>query len=167
MVKVKMMNENVFAKLTKEFSSQGELIRTRQEEKQSVLNEYDKELARYKRGNISENTLASSVKKTNAELTKLDKSIRTTIAKCISYSSRMNELIRNQKPIIYKARESGSGLASAGAKKKKPAKRKPAKKKAVKRKAPARKKAVKKKGKITKAQIAAEMKAEKKLIRKR
>ena len=139
MVKVKMMNENMFAKLTKEFSALGELIRTRQEEKQSVLDEYDKELSRYKKGNISENTLASSVKKTNNELLKLDKNIRDTIAKFKKYSKRINELVRAQKPIAYRARETGSALASAPikklAKKKAPVKKKVAtKKKVVKKK---------------------------------
>jgi len=145
MVKVKMMNENMFAKLTKEFSALGELVRTRQEEKQSVLNEFDKELARYKRGNISENTLASSVKKTNAELAKLDKSIRDTIVKFNNYSKRISELVRNQKPIIYKARETGSALASSPVKKKAVKKKAAPKKKVVKKKAPVKKKVVKKK----------------------
>lgn len=169
MVKVKMMNENLFAKLVKEYSALGELIRTRQEEKQSVSNEFDRELARYKKGNISENTLASSVRKTNNELVKLDKNIRDTMDKISKLNARMTDLVRNQRPIIYRARESGVGLASATGKKvakKKPAKRKPAKKKVVKKKVakkkPAKRKAAKKKGKITKKEISREMKAEKK-----
>ena len=137
MVKVKMMNENVFAKLVKEFNALGELIRTRQEEKQSVLNQFDTELARYKRGNISENTLASSIKKTNLELMKLDKNIREIIDKSMKYSARINDLVRSQRPIAYRARESGLGLASA------PAKKKAVKKKVVKKKV-AKKKVVKK-----------------------
>lgn len=132
-----MMNENVFAKLVKEFNALGELIRTRQEEKQSVLNQFDTELARYKRGNISENTLASSIKKTNLELMKLDKNIREIIDKSMKYSARINDLVRSQRPIAYRARESGLGLASA------PAKKKAVKKKVVKKKV-AKKKVVKK-----------------------
>lgn len=144
MVKVKMMNENLFAKLVKEYSALGELVRTKQEEKQSVLNEFDRELARYKKGNISENTLASSIKKINLELIKLDKNVRETIDKANKYSARISELVRSQKPVVYRARESGLALASASSKKKvvkkvvqkvvkKIAKKKPVKKKAAKK----------------------------------
>ena len=153
MVKVKMMNENLFAKLVKEYNALGELIRTRQEEKQSVLNEFDAEVARYKRGNISENTLASSVKKTNNELTKLDKSIRDTMSKMSKTASRLDALIKAQKPIVYRAKETGAGLLSSGkktAKKKPAAKKKAAKKKPVAKKKPAAKKKAAKKGKAKK-----------------
>jgi hypothetical protein len=160
MVKVKMMNENMFAKLAKEYAALGEFIRTRQEEKQSVLDEFDKELVRYKKGNISENTLASSVKKTNVELLKLDKSVRETITKCNKYSDRIRELINKQKPIVYKAREIGVGLASS-----KKVEKKSLGKKVVKRKVSVKRRPVKKKVKITRTEISREMKAEKKLMK--
>jgi hypothetical protein len=147
MVQAKMMNESAFEKLTKEFGALGELIRTRQDEKQAVLNEFDKERERYKTGKISENTLASSVKKTNLELIKLDKAIREIIQKSVSLAGRMNVFLRNQQPKVFRAKESGIFLQGG------------AKKKTMKKK-----KSIKK-VKISKTEVVQEMKAEKKLLK--
>jgi len=142
MVKVKMMNENLFAKLDNEFRALGELLKTRQDEKQSLLNEFDLELSRYKQGKLSENTLASSVKKSNLELAKLDKNIRDIMQKGLVLSKKMIGFIRDQKPIVYKVTE--SGVSGGGLKIK--GKKKPIKKKApVKKKVAIKKKVVKKK----------------------
>ena len=148
MVQAKMMGETSFEKLTKEFGALGELIRTRQDEKQSVLNEFDRERERYKKGRVSENTLASSVRKTNTELIKLDKNIRLIIQKSLKLSSRMDDFIRKQDPKVFRAHESGISLATSK-KKRKPAKRKTSSGKKV-------------KSRISQTQIRAEMKAEKK-----
>lgn len=149
MVKAKMMNENSFDKLVKEMNALAELIKSRQDEKQAVLDEFDKEKARYSKGKISQATLASSIRKTNAELIRLDKNIRLTMVKSKKLLSRMSDFVTAQAPKVFRAKESGFSLASGGAKKKKVAK----------------KKVVKKKGKMTAAQIKTEMKAEKKFRR--
>ena len=47
MVKEKKMNESLFAKLHKEITIAGELIRARQEEKQGLLDEFTEESKRY------------------------------------------------------------------------------------------------------------------------
>jgi len=79
--KTKKMVEPAFAKIVKEITANAELIRTRQEEKQAVLNEFDKEKKRYKTGKISAQALRSSTAKTNKELAKIDVSIRNAIKK--------------------------------------------------------------------------------------
>ena len=139
MAQAKMMNEAPFEKLVKEINSQGELIRTRQDEKQSVMNEFDKEKRRFTVGKISRATLTSSVVKTNKELSKLDSDIKAAMRKATSLSNRMNETLLRQEPKAFKASESGFRLD--GEKKKSAAK----KKTTTKRKAPVKKSTPKKK----------------------
>ncbi len=128
MVQTKKMNENFFVKLQKELTTIGELIRARQDEKQSILNEFDLESKRFFFGKISQRALAASVKKTNLELQRLDKDIREAIKRARSLSNREMKLIGDQAPIGYRATISG---ITGGDKKKKKA---PAKKKTVKKK---------------------------------
>lgn len=107
MVKVKRMNEALFAKLQKELTVAGELIRARQEEKQGLLNEFDEEAKRFFFGKISERSLASSVKKTNNELKRLDAATRDAISRVRSVSTRAMQLASAQAPVGYKATLSG------------------------------------------------------------
>ncbi len=141
MVQTRKMNESFFVKMQKDLTVTGEWIRSRQDEKQALLNEFDQECKRFFFGKISQRALAASVKKTNVELQKLDKSIRDAIKRSRSLSAREIKLIGDQAPIGYRATISG---IIGGTKKKKVAKRKPAKKKTVK-KAVKRKPAKKKK----------------------
>lgn len=138
MVQTKKMNESFFAHLLKEFNVAGELIRARQDEKQGLLNEFDAECKRYFFGKISEKTLASSVRKTNGELQRLDSEIRKAITRARSASTRAAKLSANQAPIKYLATLSG---ISGG--KKKPARRKVRRKRVVKKR-PVKKKVVRK-----------------------
>lgn len=127
MVKVKKMNENAFAKLHKELTAMGELVRARQEEKQSLLDEFDAESRRFFFGAISERSLASSVKKTNRELKRLDNDLRNAIRSTKAFASHAMSLAAAQKPVVYRATLSGlSGgdLKKANKPKKKSAKRK-------------------------------------------
>lgn len=107
-----MMNESAFEKLTNEFTSLGELIRARQDEKQTIMDEFDRERGRYKQGRISENTLASSTRKTNKELIRLDKNIRLVIQKAVLFSKKSNDFVSKQKPNVFRAHESGIKLAT-------------------------------------------------------
>ena len=86
MVQTKKMNEQFFVKLQKDFTTTGELIRARQDEKQSLLDEFDLESKRFFFGKISQKSLLASIKKTNDELHRLDKSIRDSIKKSRSLS---------------------------------------------------------------------------------
>src|SRR3989304_3376540 len=107
MVKVKMMNEELFAKTLKEFNVAGELVRARQEEKQGLLDEFDKECKRFFYGKISERALVSSVKKTNNELQRLDGEIRQNMAKSRHAGNRALGIISVQVPVHFRATLSG------------------------------------------------------------
>lgn len=144
MVQSKKMNESYFAELLKEFNVVGELIRARQEEKQGVLDGFEDESKRFFFGKISEKALASSVKKTNKELQKLDAEIRKNITRARNLSERAAKLSANQAPIKFVAKLSGIS-GGKKSKKKSTAKKKTAKKKTVKKKAPAKKKSTAKK----------------------
>ena len=132
MAQTKKMNLSFFVKMQKDLTSTGELIKARQEEKQALMDEFDKECKRFFFGKISERALASSVKKTNKELQRLDRSIRDIISRARSISSREMTLVSAQAPITYKATLSG---ITGGKKKtvKKKVKKIVRKKKAVKR----------------------------------
>ena len=131
MVQTKKMNEGFFVKMQKDLTTAGEWIRSRQEEKQALLNEFDLECKRFFFGKISQRALAASVKKTNEELHKLDKSIRDAIKKSRNLSIKEMKLVADQAPIGYRATISG---ISGGTKKKKAVKKRPAKKKLAKKK---------------------------------
>ena len=130
MVHIKRMNESFFAQILKDFNVAGELVRSRQEEKQGLLDEFDAECKRFFFGKISERALASSVKKTNKELARLDKDIRESIRKAKTAGERAMKLVSVQAPVIYKATLSGI----SGGDKKKKAKKKPVKKASKKKK---------------------------------
>ncbi|MFH1310809.1 MAG: hypothetical protein ABIH65_00185 [Nanoarchaeota archaeon] len=129
MVKVRMMNEELFAKTLKEFNVAGELIRARQEEKQGLLDEFDKECKRFFFGKISEKALVSSVKKTNDELHRLDKETRENMSKARSAGSRALGIISAQTPVGYRATLSGLSGGKKSAKKRKKRKAKKARRK--------------------------------------
>ena len=157
MAKSKKINEAALAKLVKELNSVGELILTRQDEKQSVMNDFDAERARYVKGRISEDTLLSSSRKTNAELIKLDKNIREAIIKVGKISMNIRAFAIQQAPKVYRA--SVSGVKPISRKKKiKKVKRK-AKKKPVKKSGP-------KKVKASKATLKKEMTLDRKFSKK-
>ena len=145
MVKAKKMNEEAFAKLHKELTTIGELVRARQEEKQGLLDEFTAESKRFFFGKISEKSLAASVKKTNKELQRLDKGIRDAMARCRVLCENVKSLVSKQAPIGYRATLSGISGGAAKKKAKKKVKKKKAKKKAAKKKP--KKKAKKKKRK--------------------
>ena len=134
MVQTKKMNEVSLAKLIKELNALGELIRARQDEKQALLNEFDREKARFRGGKISEKALASSVAKSNKELAKLDANIRATIQKANGLSVRIKAFTSAQSPKTFRTSLTGISLPAAR-------KKKAVKKKAVKRtaKKPAKK----------------------------
>ncbi len=107
MVQAKHMNEESFAKTIKALNVAGELVRARQEEKQSLLDEFDQECKRFFFGKISERSLSSSVKKTNKELQRLDKEIRKNMALSRSADAKLSKLVAAQAPTVYRATLSG------------------------------------------------------------
>jgi len=131
MVQTRHMNEEFFAKTLKELNVAGELVRARQDEKQGLLDEFDMECKRFFFGKISERALASSVKKTNKELQRLDKEIRMQMARSRAAGERIAKLISAQAPIGYRA--TLSGISGGKAMKKKATKKATKKKTAKKR----------------------------------
>jgi len=131
MVQTKKMNESFFAKLLREFNVAGELVRSRQDEKQGLLDEFDAESKRFFFGKISERALSTSVRKTNKELSRLDGEIRANIAKGRKAGDKAITLTSAQAPVRYRA--TLSGIVGGGLKKKKKVKRKVVKKKTKKK----------------------------------
>ncbi len=125
--KTKAMNESAFAKVVKELNSVGELIRARQGEKQSIINDFDKEKKRYRSGKISEKTLASSVQKTDKELKRLDDQIRKAIKRSGEIAMKAKKAAANEKPKPMRVRL--SGITVRPKKKKAPAKKKSSRRK--------------------------------------
>ncbi len=128
MVQTKKMNEEFFAKLQKGLTTTGELIRARQNEKQGLLDDFASESKRFFFGKISEKALASSVKKTNKELKRLDGNIKMAIAKTKKLADNVKVLVGKQAPIGFKATLSGISNGKAKAKTAKKVKKKVKKK---------------------------------------
>lgn len=106
-VKVKKMSESSYAKLVKEVNAVGEQIRVYQDEKQDVINDFEKEKKRYKSGKISEKTLSSSVRKTKNEIKKLDGKLKDRIKKIAEISNKMKEFTASQKPMQVNVKLTG------------------------------------------------------------
>jgi len=128
MVKTKKMDEVRFAKLVKEFNALGELIRARQNEKQAVADEFDKEAARYKKGLISQKTILSSMEKSNKEFSKLDSELRKIISRANDFGTRAKKFASEQAPKTFRTELTGTKIPVV-----KKAKKKAKKKKAVKK----------------------------------
>ncbi len=143
MARTKKMNEGTFAQILKEFHAVGELIRARQNEKQSILDEFDSESKRFFFGKISEKALESSIRKTNKEIGRLDREIRSSISNARMLGKRMDSLVTNQSPLSFKA--TLSGISRGGSDKGKVKPKKKVAKKAVKKVANKAPKKVKKK----------------------
>ncbi len=159
-----MMDENSFVMLTKNLNILAEIIRTRQEEKQAVLDEFDKEKERYSKGKIPEKTFSNIVKKTNKEVMRLDRSIKDSIQKANMKQKSVGKLIEHQKPKAFRAKEKGIVLTGVSRKKKSTASKKTNDKKSSGKKKSSKKNS-EKNSKISKAEIKKEMKAEKKLMK--
>ncbi len=164
MIETKKMNQAEYAKRIKELTAIAELIRTRQDEKQSVLKDFRLEKQRYRSGKISNKAFASSVKKVNKELLKLDNAIRQNIKNIKTISDIIRKFTDVQNPRHFRASLTGIKIVSykkkkkvikkkAAIKKKKTIKKKIIKKKIAKKKTRPKKKAIKKKKVIKKKKI--------------
>jgi hypothetical protein len=139
MAKTKQLNVSFLAKLIKELNATGELIKVRQDEKQSVINDFEKEKRSYKSGKISESALISSVKKTNKEFMRLDENIRDAMSKSRKIADQIKTLTSNQAPRVFRAHV--IGVTASKTPKKRSRKRKSKKKTKRKSKKKSRKKA--------------------------
>ena len=123
MDRTKKMNEATFGQILKEFHAVGELIRARQNEKQAILDEFDSESKRFFFGRISEKALESSIRKTNKEIGRLDREIRSSISNAKLLGKRMDTLVTNQSPLSFKATLSGMSRGGSDNGKVKPKKK--------------------------------------------
>ena len=115
MAEEKKLDEAAFAKIVKELAAHGELIRTRQNEKQAVLDHFDSERQSYLHGKISRKAFQSSMRKINKELASLDKSIRDSIKNSTLASKRARKMLARQSPKHFRAKM--SGIRTVGKKK--------------------------------------------------
>lgn len=134
MARTRKMNEVTFAQILKEFHAVGELIRARQNEKQAILDEFDSESRRFFFGKISEKALESSIRKTNKELGRLDRDIRSSISTARLLGKRMDMLVLSQNPLTFRATLSGISSGDGNKKAVKKAVKKVAKKSVAKKK---------------------------------
>ena len=110
----KKMDEPGYEDIVKELSAVGELIRTHQNEKQSVMNGFDNERKRFHSGVISRSALASSIPNIRKLLRDLDKAIRQDIRDIHKIALRTQRFADRQAPKSFRA--TMSGLRFAGAK---------------------------------------------------
>lgn len=113
----KEMDQSGFIKIAKEINAYAEVIKSRQNQKQVILNDFDKERDRYKAGKISKASLVSSVPRVRKELQRLNNEIRNNIRHLNKTADRAKRFATNQTPKNFKV--SLSGISLAGGKKKK------------------------------------------------
>ena len=134
MARTKKMNEGTFGQILKEFYAVGELIRARQNEEQAILDEFDSESKRFFFGKISEKALESSIRKTNKEIGRLDREVRSAISQARVLGKRMDSLLSAQSPLAFRATLSGISSGDGKKEKKKPKRKSVVKKKVVEKK---------------------------------
>jgi len=109
MVSSKKINTIEVANILKDLHSGIELLRTRQEEKQAVVDQFDSEEKRLFFGKISEMAVMSSIKKTNKELEKIDKEIKKIIISSNKLIQKLEKNLTQQNP--YKFHATLTGIA--------------------------------------------------------
>lgn len=103
----KRMDETSYEEILKELNAVGELIRTRQDEKQAAMDEFEKEKLRFETGKVSEKAFSTSVKKVNAEFDKIDSEIDKGIKNVHHITDRIKEFVGRQAPKRIKATMEG------------------------------------------------------------
>lgn len=112
----KEMNQTGFIKIAKEINAYAEMIKSRQNQKQVMMNDFDKERERYKAGKISKASLAASVPRVRKEVQRLNNEIRKNISNLHHAADRAKKFATSQTPKSFKI--SLSGISLAGGKKK-------------------------------------------------
>ncbi len=112
----KEMNQSSFIKIAKEINAYAEVIRSRQDQKQVIIDDFNKERKRYLAGKISKKTLVSSVPRVRKELQRLNNEIRRNIKNLNRTTERAKRFATRQTPKNF--RVTLSGIKLAGKKKK-------------------------------------------------
>ena len=113
----KEMNQSNFIKIAKELNAFAEVIRSRQDQKQVIINDFNKERKRYKDGKISRKTLVSSVPRVRKELKRLNDEIRKNIRSLNKSADKAKLFASRQVPKNF--RVAVSGITLSGTRKKK------------------------------------------------
>ena len=108
----KEMNQSSFAKIAKEINAYAEVIRSRQDQKQVIIDDFEKERKRYQAGKISRRTLSASVPRVRKELHRLNNEIRRNIQHLNNTANRAKDFASRQVPKKFKVSISGITLAS-------------------------------------------------------
>jgi hypothetical protein len=113
----KEMNQASFAKISKELNAFAEVIRSRQDQKQVIIDDFNKERRSYHAGKIAKRTLASSIPRVRKELQRLNNEIRKNIRNLNSTAEKVKKFSARQSPKNFIV--SMSGITLSGGKKKK------------------------------------------------
>jgi hypothetical protein len=113
----KDMNQSSFAKIAKEIDAFAEVIKSRQDQKQVIIDDFDKERKRYQAGKIAKRTLISSIPRVRKELQRLNGEIRKNIKNLNRTADKIKRFSVRQNPKNF--RVSLSGISLSGGKKKK------------------------------------------------
>jgi len=112
----KRMDQSDFGKISKELTAYAEIIRSRQDQKQIIINDFNKERKRYKAGKISKKSLISSVPRVRKELQRLNNEIRKNIKNLHRTAEKTKRFAARQTPKNFKV--ALSGITLSGGKKK-------------------------------------------------
>jgi Trp operon repressor len=105
--KTKKLDESNLSFSVKEMHSLAELILTRQEEKQALIDEFNSESRRFLIGKLSKKTVDSSVRKTKTEIERLDADIKDSIKDAKKFLKKIEKQLSNQVPKKFKIDSSG------------------------------------------------------------
>ena len=108
----KRMNQQNFGKIVKDLTSFAEVIRSRQDQKQIIINDFDKERKRFKNGKISKKALSASVPRVRRELDRLDKQIKRNILALKNVAKRVEKFALAQAPKKFKVSMSGIKMSA-------------------------------------------------------
>jgi hypothetical protein len=103
----KRMDHKRFEKMVKELTSRAEVLRSRQDQKQVILNDFEKERKRYQTGKISKKALSASVPRVRKELMRLDKQVKISILSIKNKADEIKRMADNQSPKGFKVSISG------------------------------------------------------------
>ena len=124
MAKSKKLDLRSYSNIINNLTANGEMIRTRQDEKQTTMDDFDKERKLYHSGKISESSVRNSSRKVNSEIRKLNKEIGNSMSKIRSIAKQLLALTSRQRPIVFSASVSGIKKSGSTRKKRKRSKKK-------------------------------------------
>jgi len=123
MAKEKRMNQTDFEKIAKDLTAFAEIIRAKQDQKQTMINDFAKERKRYHSGKISKKALAASVPRVRKDLQQLNNEIKKNIKNLHKVAEKTKKFAMRQSPKNFRVSLTNIKAASKKRKKSKPKKR--------------------------------------------